>query len=478
MRMKQITILFLILAHCDGSRARSIHLPLIIKQSLYHFKRDTTRFSSVTNGIKVSANKRYLVDAITGKPVFILANTLWNINSLTTPEIDTLLSSIAKHKFNAIMFTLNFSPQGEEANAYGQKAYIGEFKTDLNPAYFSFVDHIINKCSQLGVYAMIYTMWAGTKAGTMNSYTPEQLHMLGVKIGQRFKGFKNVILVAGGEASPPYIDTARVNAMGQALKEGCEGKNLVAVHPCSPHSTSEYYASSSWLDFYMSQAKSDLKGISYDLTKAVVSDYHKVPVKPTMVAEHRYESGTEEDPIIQRRSLYLSVFAGGFGYAYGHNALWQMTPHTAQPWMLSSWKPGVKNWKEAINTIAVNQLHYISTLLYAYPYLNRFPDQQLIVSVVSDSVFYKVEAMRDGDPGKNNASYIMAYISSPQDVIINTQVIKSTLLNAYWFNPRTGISEIIALQFKNTGRFEMGKKAGGQDWVIVIDTSGGASSLP
>ena len=158
MRMKQITILFLILAYCDGSRARSMHQVRIIQQSLSHFKSDTTKYPSVANGLKVSTNHRYLVDAVTGKPVFILANTLWNINSLTTPEIDTLLSSIAKNKFNAIMFTLNFSPQGDEANAYGQKAYIGEFKTDLNPAYFSFVDHIINKCSQLGVYAMIYTM--------------------------------------------------------------------------------------------------------------------------------------------------------------------------------------------------------------------------------------------------------------------------------------------------------------------------------
>ena len=86
--------------------------------------------------------------------------------------------------------------------------------------------------------------------------------------------------------------------------------------------------------------------------------------------------------------------------------------------------------------------------------------------------------MRDGDPGKNNASYIMAYISSPQDISLDTRAIKSTLLNAYWFNPRTGMSAIIAVRFKNTGRFEIEKKAGGRDWVIVIDTSSRKFPLP
>ncbi len=82
----------------------------------------------------------------------------------------------------------------------------------------------------------------------------------------------------------------------------------------------------------MCQAKSNISGVNFDLTKAVTKDYNNNnSLKPVMVAEHRYETGTAEDPIIQRRSLYLSVFAGGFGYAYGHNALWQMTPHTAQP---------------------------------------------------------------------------------------------------------------------------------------------------
>jgi len=325
---------------------------------------------------------------------------------------------------------------------------------------------------------MIYTMWSGKTAGIMNTFAPEQLYILGKKIGTRYRSYKNVILVAGGESTPPYIDTAHVNAMGNGLKAGSNGNNLIAVHPCSPHSSSEFYASSPWLDFYMCQAKSNISGITFDLTKAITKDLANTEARPTMIAEHRYESGTDEEPIIQRRSLYLSVFAGGFGYAYGHNALWQMTPHTAQPWMLKSWKAGVKDWKEALNTIAVTQLHHITTLLYAYPYLERIPDQSLVMVGQGDSVVNKVQVMRDGTIGTKDASYLMAYISSPKEVTLKTDVIKSTKLNIYWFDPATGLSEVVQLNANNTGTYRSAKKTDGHDMVLVINDVSKKYKLP
>jgi hypothetical protein len=443
---------------------------LVVNQaSGYKKHRVAVQKNTVTNGLKVSPDKHYLIDAITGKPVFLLATTAWNINALNYAEIDTLIKSVSADGFNAIMFALDFYPQADEPNVYGQRAYVGPDKTDLNAAYFEYCDYIIKKCTAYNLYPMVYTMWSGKTSGIMNLYTPRQLFTIGAKIAARYQDNKNVILVAGGESSPPYIDTARVNAMGRGLKNGGKGNNLVTVHPCSPHSNSEFYAEADWLDFYMSQAKSNLGGLGYDLTKAVVKDYNRTPARPTMVGEHRYESGTTEDPVIQRRSLYLSVFAGGFGYAYGHNALWQMTPHTAQPWMLKSWKAGVTNWKDALHTNAAMQLHFIEKLLYRYPYLQRRPSQNMLLTPAGDSVTNKALVMCDAETGKANASYIMAYVSAAQVVKFNTAVIKAAYLNAYWFNPRTGNNESIKRKFKNTGIYQVAEKDAGPDWVVVIE---------
>jgi hypothetical protein len=427
--------------------------------------------SGVTDGLKVSDNHHYLVDARTGAPVFILADTAWNLNALKLDEIEAYLQSRENHGFNTIMFALNFSPQANETNAYDQPAYIGADKTDLNPAYFKTCDAIVKMAAKHGLYVMLYSMWAGEKAGTMNHYTAAQLTTLGRALGHHYRGVPNVIFCAGGEATPRYIDVDRVNALGRALKEGCRGRNLVTVHPTSPNSSSKFYAASKWLDFYMCQAKSGSgpKNAEFDAAALVLADWNIASVKPTMMTEHRYESGTQEDPLIQRRSLYQCVFAGGCGYAYGHYALWQMTPHTGQPWMLKDWTPGVTNWTQALDTPAVRQLHYIKTLLYSHPYLTRIPDQSLVLAGQGTNVATRVQATRDGTWGHNDSTYIMAYISSPQTVTLNTGVIAAPVLNVSWFNPVTGSSEVMDAKLPNPGSLTLEKRRQGGDWVVVIE---------
>jgi hypothetical protein len=454
--------------------SRRSPVPLIIAAillSLVQAVADDPAASAVKDGLKVSGNHRYLVDAVTGAPVFILADTAWNLGALKMEEIDTYLRSRADHGFNTIMFALNFSPQAEEKNAYGEPAYIGADKTELNPAYFQNCDQIIQHAAARGLFVMIYTMWAGEKAGTMNNYTPAQLESMGRAIGSHFGGVPNVIFSAGGEATPHYIDVDRVNAMGRGLKEGCAGRNLVTVHPMSPFSSSKYYGNSPWLDFSLIQAKSGIApaNVLFDAAALVLKDWNATPPRPVMMAEHRYESGTSEDPIIQRRSLYQCVFAGAFGHAYGHNALWQMTPHTGAPWMLHSWTPGVANWTQALDTPAVRQLHHIKALLYSHPYLQRIPDQSLVTAGQGTTVAKRTEATRDGDPGSNNATYIMAYISAPAQVTLNTAVIAASVLNAYWFSPETGATEVIKQAFPNQGSLTLQPRTQGVDWVAVIE---------
>jgi hypothetical protein len=428
----------------------------------------------ITHGLAVSDNQRYLVDAVTKEPVFILADTAWNVNALKLEEIDRYLQNRAGHGFNTVMFTLNFAPQADEKNAYGQVAYIGKDATELNPLYFEKVDQVVKNAAARGLYVMIYAMWAGEKAGTMNRYTAPQLAALGRALGQRYAGVPNVIFCVSGEATPPRrIDAERVDALGQALKQGSGGRNLVTVHPEAEYSGARFFAASSWLDFSLSQAKSGsaAKNIAYDAAALVLRDWQSKPTKPAMMGEHRYESGVDEDPLIQRRSLYQCVFAGGFGHAYGHNALWQMSPHTAQPWMLKGWPPRVSEWTEALDTPAVRQLHHIKALLFAHPYLQRIPDQSLVLAGQGSDIFTRTQATRDGTPYQNDASYLMAYLSAPLAITLNTAVIADDTLTAYWFSPETGLSEIIRTRFANTGSMRLQPKSSGGDWVVVIEAA-------
>jgi uncharacterized protein DUF4038/collagenase-like protein with putative collagen-binding domain len=427
--------------------------------------------SEVQDGIRVSANGRYLVDAVNGSPVFVLADTAWNLGALNLREIDRYLHDRSDHGFNLIMFALNFAPQADERNAAGEPAFQGPAKTELNPAYFKSCDAIVRKASADGLFVLMFALWAGEKAGTMNHYTAAQLYNLGQALGRRYAGVPNVLFCAGGEASPHYIDVDRVNAMGRGLKDGCAGRNLITVHPVSGNSASKFYATSSWIDFYLSQAKSGNApaNATYDAAALVSGDWVGTPVRPTMMGEHRYESGTQENPLIQRRSLYQCVFAGGCGYAYGHNALWQMTPHTAQPWMLKGWAPGVADWTQALDTSAVQQLRHIKSLLYSRPYLERIPDQGLVLAGQGTDVATRVQATRDGSMGRRDASYLMAYLSAARPITLDTAVIAAPRLTAYWFDPATGAPEMFDADFPNSGRLLLAARADRRDGVIVVD---------
>ncbi len=421
------------------------------------------------HGLKLSENCRFLCDKQTEKPFFLLTDTAWNINALTYKDIDLYLSNRSAHGFSAFMFTLNFYPQAQAANVYGQRAYIGSERTILNPKYFEYCDYIIRSAAKHRLYAMVFAMWGGARAGTMNTYTTRQLHTIGLRVGTRLKRHDNVILVAGGESSPPNIAARYVNAIGSGLKAGCEGQHLVSVHPCGNRSCSEYFERDSWLDFYMIQGDSSRHGRHYDMTKLITHDYNLKTIKPTMIAENYYESGIAQPAVRQRRGLYLSVFAGGFGCAYGHDALWQMAPHTAQRWMLDDWPPGVANWKDALNTPAAGQLQHIRTLLYSRPYFTRIPDQSIILSGQGKSIADRVQATRDGTKDRSNATYIMAYLAAPAAVTLQTHVLSGRRLNVWWFSPTTGKSVAIGMNLPNTGTLSLKKHRHISDAVIVAD---------
>jgi hypothetical protein len=155
-----------------------------------------------------------------------------------------------------------------------------------------------------------------------------------------------------------------------------------------------------------------------------------------------------------------------------------MSPHTAQPWMLKGWTPGVENWTQALDTPAVRQLHHIKALLYAHPYLTRIPDQSLVMAGQGADIFTRIQATRDGTPGGSDATYLMAYLSAPQTVTLNTAALAAHTLKVYWFNPATGASEVMHEQLANPGSLTLKNRSQGGDWVVVIEDAAKQYPLP
>ena len=370
------------------------------------------------------------------------------------------------------MFALNFAPQAEEKNAYGQPAYIGPDHDTLNPAYFQTCDQIIRHAAARGLYVMLYTMWAGKTAGTMNHYTAAQLSTLGRALGRRYAGVPNVIFCVGGEATPPkYIEADRVNALGLALKEGCGGRNLVTVHPQSEYSSARFFANSAWLDFSMVQAKSSSKPQSVELRcrragaerlaerPAEAHDDGRAPVR----VRHR---GRPADPAPEPVSVRLRRSVRPCLRA--QCPLADDSPHGAalDAERLAARRQGLDGGARYPGGPPTALDHGAAL---RHPYLTRIPDQSLVLAGQGPDVLTRVQATRDGTPGSRDATYLMAYLSAPQRVTLDTAVIPAHTLTAYWFSPETGHSEVIRERFANPGSLTLEPRAQGHDWVVVVE---------
>ena len=145
---------------------------------------------------------------------------------------------------------------------------------------------------------------------------------------------------------------------------------LVTLHPFGRTDSSDDYHTATWLDFNMFQSghrrydQDTLPGsFKEDNYKFVHRDWDLKPTKPTLDGEPSYEGiphglhdtlqpkWTASDV---RRYGYWSVFAGGAGYTYGHNAVMQMFRKGDNP------AYGNKElWNDAINAPGAGQMVHI-----------------------------------------------------------------------------------------------------------------------
>jgi hypothetical protein len=200
----------------------------------------------------------------------------------------------------------------------------------------------------------------------------------------------------------------------------------------------------------------------------MADDYSKTPVKPSLDGEPSYESIPQglHDPSQPywidndvRRYAYWSVFAGGCGFTYGHNAIMQFNkPGNASP------AYGVKElWNEALQAPGASQMKYLKDLMLSRSYFDRSPAQEIIEANQGEKYDY-IAATRGRD-------YAFIYTFNGRDVSIDCINLQWAEFSSYWYNPRTGEStQPVKVTCNGSVLFDPpGEKANGNDWVLVLD---------
>ena len=447
-----------------------------------NFLNAQTNSSIFSNGkLEVSSNGRYL-QFENGKPFFWLGDTGWLLFSkLTREEANKYLQNRKSKGFNVIQaMVLHKLP---EVNVYGDSAFINNDPTrpkitkGNNPNdskqydFWDHVDYIVNEAAVNGIFVAMVPVWgSNVKDKKVNIHNVKKYITW---LTERYKNKPNIIWINGGDTNGDQ-NSKIWNLIGKTIRS-IDTIHLITFHPFGRTQSSTWFNNESWLDFNMFQSghkdySQDPHGFGEDNWKYVVSDYQKVPIKPTLDGEPSYENipyGLHNPRLPRwnaadvRRYAYWSVFAGACGFTYGNNAVMQMHK-------LSDGKGayGVKEyWFNAINDPGASEMIYLKKLMLSEPYFERIPDQ----SVVMDSVGQRYNYLA----ATRGKSYIFIYTYNGRNFRIRFGKISGSFVNAYWFNPRNGKRVFIG-KYQNDGIVGFdppGTRKDGNDWVLILKAS-------
>ncbi len=424
--------------------------------------------------LKISENKRYLVDA-TGKPFFYQADTAWMLLLKLDPaQAEEYLTNRKAKGFNAIQLMMT-GFLGMK-NLAGQLPFEGE--NDFarpNEAFFAHADGVIRTASDMGLLLAIAPAWSGCCgegwAGTekdgspkpLNKNGPAKCRALGRYLGQRYGKFDNIAWILGGDIDP---DNAReeIRQIGLGLKETAP-RHLITYHASSSHSSTDIWpANESWLD--MSMVYTYFRGFNKawnknqpDVYEVSHAEYAKSPVRPFFLGESTYEGEHEAwgSALQARKQAYWCVLGGGFGHAYG-------SPNWNLP----------KNWRQVMEQPGAVSMKHVRGLFESYAWWTLVPDVRNTVVVEGRGPWATndaVTAARTAD-----GALAIVYLPSPRTITVDLKRFVASV-TARWFDPTSGGYAAIEgspLANEGTRKFVPPQKnaTGDGDWVLLLETEG------
>lgn len=446
-------------------------------------KKDSSEVKTL-HGLKVSANGRYLMTA-DEKPFFWLGDTGWLLfGKLDRDEAIKYLDDRKEKGFNVIQVMLLH--EVPSVNVYGDSSVLNknvatpavtkgkDFKDSTQYDYWDHVDFIINEAAKRELYMALVPVW-GTNV-KQKLVGLEQAATYTKFLANRYKNNWNIIWLNGGDIKgSEQMEVWKT--MGDILRKN-DPNHLITFHPRGRTASSDWFHNEQWMDFNMVQSghrrydqdtsKNEQKHYGEDNWKFIEADYAMKPVKPTIDGEPSYEhipQGLHDPKEIRwadydvRRYGYWSVFAGAFGYTYGHSSIMQFY-ETGDPGA----NYGVSIvWQDAMNSLGAQQMKHLKNLMLSRSFFDRVPDQTLIAGTNGDK-YERVIATR----GEN---YIMAYTYTGKDFSLNMGKINGEKVKATWFDPRTGKETVLGeIVNKGVQKFNPpGEPKNGNDWVLILE---------
>ncbi len=354
--------------------------------------------------LQVSANGRYLEYSKNKKPFFYMGDTAWELfHRLTEEEVELYLENRRAKGFTVIQAVILAELDGLNVpNRYGDLPLSDIQEVRPDETYFKWVDKVIRMAESKGLYIGLLPTW-GDKVDRQwgtgpEIFTPAYARVYGEWLGKRYKNFKNIIWINGGDRWGGDGNYPVWDSLAKGIKSK-DKNHLMTFHPLGESSSAQWFHHCDWLDFNMLQTGHCQRDYTI-FEKLLVKDYNREPVKPVLDGEPRYENhpvcwkpdelGWFDDTDV-RRAMYWSFFSGAFGHTYGCHDIWQMLTPEREP--VGSARG---DWKASMDLPGAAQLIHARRLLEKYDWTACEPSPQLILSGNTDADKKIVALRREG----------------------------------------------------------------------------------
>lgn len=289
-------------------------------------------------GPSVAAGGRSLAQR--GRPVFLLADTLWAaFGRMSDTEWLDALRLRRRQGFNAV--NISVLPIAHDRSLGGNQripfaaGVDGLWDLDcVNPAYFAQARHMVQVAQDLGLTAVLVALWCNYVPNTWGSARTPELAMTQSQtdrylevVADTFADLNPVLCVSGDDSLDDPVALARYRSALQRLKRRAP-HCLMTTHSNPDAVLPQEWAEDPALDVYAYQAGHD---VGWEERSISMAEHYAqlTPRRPVFSMEpcyegHGYGAGSaRHDARNVRRASWSGVLAGaGGGLGYAAHGAW------------------------------------------------------------------------------------------------------------------------------------------------------------
>ncbi len=409
--------------------------------------------------LRASKNGRYLTDA-KGAPFFFHADTAWGAPMrLTREEMVEYLDRRKSDGFTGIM-AHTFSRTGDGRTGQSKDGHEpfspAQDITHPNEAYWKNVDAFLEAAAARGLavaLAPLWVEWGGVnREGWRYTIDDKNASTYGRFLGRRYRRFKNLMWILGGDANPIEI-TSAIDRLGHTLAREAPHQ-LIMVHNRPNHASAAFFDRASWLGVNLAYTYEEV-------WRHVWGEWCRLgKPRPILLGESGYEHENNDKrgglPSRIRRQAYEGVLAGALaGHAYGHRDVYFFRG----------------DWRKGLGDVGGRQMAHVKTLFGGIAHWKIAPD-------VHHRLFPGTREQVNGEGHVTAAmaedrTFAVAYFPVRQTVSLVLDTLAGTVQGT-WFDPTSGArqpafgSRAAAGEVSVTPPEKNG--AGDADWVLIVQT--------